>query len=476
MAKPRSPLIRFFRSLFPSRWVVLVLLFLLIRLPLLWLGMPTTLSELHYALLGERLQEGFVLYRDVYDTTAPLSGAVYWLVDALFGRSYLTYRLLATFLVMYQAFLLNSIFNRNQVFAQRSFVPALLYMLFGSIFFEMDVLSPLLMGYTFIIQAVYFLTAISKEASNVRRLFNAGFMLGLAALFYLPWVWFLVLGFFAIIFFASGAFRSVLLMLTGFAFPFSVVLTVFMYQDALVPFLEFGLAWSWQFKFTFVLPFWQVMKIAAIPLGVLFLSFLSLPFVNLGINYQARFLQFMLIWLLVVGLVLLSGHDGSAKTLIMLLPLLAYFGVFLFSWQSKKIWIAEIFFLVIVAGVVVMRYNPLNLVYPSIGISPEAIQVKDAPQYRVLQNKQLLVLGPDVNFYQRNHLGSPYLRWDLAQPYFGRLNRYHSLFTIFQDLRKNPPAYIVDQVNLMPELQYKLPIVFNRYEKVDDGPFYKRVR
>ncbi|WP_197088591.1 hypothetical protein [Rufibacter radiotolerans] len=462
--------------MFPSRWVVLGLLFLLIRLPLIFLELPMTLSELHHLLLGERLHDGFMLYQDVYDTTAPLSAGIYWLLETLSPRPFLLHRLLATFLIGYQAFLLNYIFNRNQVHPYRSYVPALLYMLFGSIFFELDVLSPLLLGHTFVLLAVYSLTAISKEASNGGRLFKAGFMLGLAALCYLPLMWFLVLGFFAIIYFASVAFRSTLLMLTGFAFPFSVVITFFLYQNALIPFLEEGLAWSWQFGFAFGLPMKQVLTIAALPLAFLALSLLSLPLITLGPNYQARFLQFMLIWTIVVIPVLISGHDGSAKGLIVVLPLISYFGIFLFSWWGKRIWIAEILFLVIVAAVVVIRYNPFGMVYLPLGIDPELVQVREAPRYRQVQGQRLLVLGPDLNYYQHNRLGSPYLRWDLAQPYFGQLDNYQSLFTILQDLRQSPPDYIVDQKNLMPELQYKLPVVFQRYERVENGPFYKRVR
>ncbi|MFB9863052.1 hypothetical protein [Rufibacter immobilis] len=469
-------MIRFFRSLFPSRWVVLVLLFLLLRLPLLFFGLPTTLSELHHVLVGERLHQGYTLYQSLYDTIGPLSGAVYGLLDMVAPKSYLAHRLLAMALIAYQAFLLNFIFNRNQVHPFKSFVPALLYLLFGSIFFELDILSPLLLGHTFVLLAVYSLTVISKEATNAGRLFEAGFMLGLAALCYLPLVWFLVLGFFAIIYFASNAFRSTLLMLTGFVFPFTVVLTYFLYQNALVPFLEQGLAWSWQFTFDFGLPIKQVLMVAALPLGILVLSFLSLPLINLGPNYQARFLQFMFIWAIVVVLVLISGHDGSAKGLILLLPLLAYFGLFLFGFWEKRFWVAEILFLVVAAGVVAMRYNPLGVVYHPLGIDPELVQVRDAPQYRQVQGERLLVLGPDLNYFQHNSLGSPYLRWDLAQPYFGRLNYYEALFTILQDLRKAPPTYIVDQKNLMPELQYKLPLVFQRYEKVDDGPFYRLVK
>ncbi|MGV3539037.1 MAG: hypothetical protein ACO1OQ_04455 [Rufibacter sp.] len=298
----------------------------------------------------------------------------------------------------------------------------------------------------------------------------------MAALCYLPLLWFLGLGFIAILYFASGAFRSTLLMLTGVMFPFSVIFTFFLYQDALLPFLEQGLAWSWHFKFTFVLPFWQILKVAAIPLAVLVLSFMSLPLVNLGLNYQARFLQFMLLWVVVTVMVLISGHDGSAKGLLLLLPLLAYFGVFLFSWSGKKIWIAELLFLVIVTGVVAMRYNPLNLVYYSLGIEPERVQVREASVYRQVQGQRLLVLGPDLNYYQHNQLGSPYLRWDLAQPFFGRLHYYDALYTIYQDLKDNPPAYIIDQQNLMPQLQYKLPAVFLRYERVGEGILYKLVR
>ncbi|WP_066832801.1 hypothetical protein [Rufibacter ruber] len=86
------------------------------------------------------------------------------------------------------------------------------------------------------------------------------------------------------------------------------------------------------------------------------------------------------------------------------------------------------------------------------------------------------MLGPDLNYYQHNHLGSPYLRWDLAQPYLGRLHYYDALFTVYQDLRKNPPTYIVDLQGLMPELQYKIPALFQRYERVGNGVFYRLVQ
>ncbi|QHL88046.1 hypothetical protein GU926_11630 [Nibribacter ruber] len=470
-------MIRFFRSLFPSRWVVLVLLFLLIRLPLLFFGLPATLTELHHVLLGERLHGGFIMYQDVYDTTAPLAAGLYKWLDALFGKSYLAHRLVALVLTIYQAFLLNYIFNRNQVHPQKSFLPALFYLVFSSVFFEMDVLSPVLLGHTFVLLGVYSLTAISKDGSNAQRLFKAGFMLGLAALCYLPLIWFLVLGFLAIIYFASSAFRSTLLLITGFVFPFSVVVTYFLYRDSLMPFLELGLAWSWQFRFTFVLPFIQVLKVGAIPLGVLALSLITLPLVNLGLNYQARFLQFVLIWLIVVGLVLVSGHDGSAKGLILFMPIIGYFGVFLFTqWTGKKVLINEVFFLVLLAGTLFMRYNPLGLVYSALAIEPDLIQVRELPKYQQVQNERILVLGPDLNYYQQNSLGSPYLRWDLAQPYFNNLARYDALFTIYQDLRKAPPAYIIDQKSLMPELQYKLPALFNRYKREGNSLVYKLVR
>ena len=71
-------------------------LVLALRLPLLlWLERPLSGAELRLQLLGERLHGGALLYRDLYDGTAPLAAAVAALLEAALHRPTLLYRLLA---------------------------------------------------------------------------------------------------------------------------------------------------------------------------------------------------------------------------------------------------------------------------------------------------------------------------------------------------------------------------------------------
>jgi hypothetical protein len=290
-------LISYFKRILLSRLLLLVLLFLAIRLPLIFLGIPMTLPELKNMVLGERLSEGFVLYRDVYDTTAPLSALIFWLLDVLFGRNILVYRCLAALLLFLQGMRLNATFNQHAVLPEKTYLPALLYFLFGSIFFELDTLSPLLIGLTFLIFALSFLLAPPKEGFSNPNLFKAGFLLGLAALCHLPLMLFVGLAFFATLFFAFNAFRSFLLLVCGFLFPYSVVFTFFLYAGALPNFIQYNLLSAWEFRIVFLLPALDLLKILTVPLLAL-AFFVGYGIVRMpGLNYHLKVFQLMLLWL-----------------------------------------------------------------------------------------------------------------------------------------------------------------------------------
>ena len=117
--------IRFFNSVLVTQPIFLVLLFLAIRLPLQLWGVPVTMPELKFMVLGERMQEGAALYRDIFDSTGPVAALVFWIIDLLDGRSLFVYRVLAAFLLLLQALNLNFIFKQFQVFAQKTYLPAL---------------------------------------------------------------------------------------------------------------------------------------------------------------------------------------------------------------------------------------------------------------------------------------------------------------------------------------------------------------
>ena len=232
-------MLRFFRSSLPAQLLVLLGLLLALRLPLLALrGLPLTAGELGALLVGERVHGGALPYRDLYSGMAPLAAYFFAGLDWLDARPVFLYRVLALALLLLQALRLNFVLNRADVFPDRGYLVALAYLLLSSLSTDLDALSPLLLGHTFVVFALSALLPTSREGYDNRRLFRAGFLIGLAGLCYLPLVLFAAVGLLAVIIFAANAFRSFLLLLCGLLFPYAVAATCFLYSGALPGFVQ----------------------------------------------------------------------------------------------------------------------------------------------------------------------------------------------------------------------------------------------
>ncbi|MDX5436448.1 MAG: hypothetical protein LPK03_04600, partial [Pontibacter sp.] len=384
-------MISYFRSILPSRLVLLILLFLGIQLPLILLDIPATAPELLHMLVGERLADGYSMYRDIYDNTAPLSALVFWLLDVAAGRSFLAYRLTAMGLLLLQALLLNNILNRHNVYASKNYLPALLYLVLGSLSFEYNMLTPLLIGNTFLILSLPYIITLSREGFDNSRLFVGGFMLGLAAMCFLPLGVFLLVGIFAVIFFASNTFRSTMLMLCGFAFPYAVLLTYYLYTNTGQEFLELHLLRPWQLQVAFLRPPADVAKLMAIPAVILLLSLLSAASLPQRLVFQVKFQQLMWVWLVASLLVIFTRDEISVATFVLVLPAVAYFGEFLFT-SNRKPWLLNVIFLVVLAGVLVLRYRRIIGINEFLLLDESPLLLPEQPPLAI-QNKTVVVLG-----------------------------------------------------------------------------------
>jgi len=412
------------------------------------------------------------MYRDVFDATGPLSAFIFWIIDFLDGRSVFVYRFLAAALLLFQALNLNFIFNRHQVFPQKNYLPALFYILGGSFFFEFDTLSPLLIGQTFVVYSLRYLIVVSKEGSNNPKLFKGGFFIGLAALSYLPFSLFLLTAYFAVAFFASNTFRSFLLLLCGFFFPFAVSGTYYLYNDALSEFRQFYFLSSGLAGFNFLIAPLDLLKLLALPLLLMIGGFFAALNTNQGLVFQQKVQQLMFIWLGTAVLIFFLSPEISALNFLFFLPALAYYSYFLFRAQQRW-WIAEIVFLSILALLLAVRFaTPLGL-DKILNVNSSALQLRNDPKYRKIVNGRLLVLGPDFQYYAYNYAASPYLDWNLAQQDFSNLDTYFGVFTLHENLAGNLPDFIVDEVGLMPKLVYHLPTVFGRYEPAGAPQLYR---
>lgn len=471
-------MLQFFKSSLLTRLVVLLLLLLALRLPLLWWGIPLMPVELRSLLIGERLHSGARLYLDVYDSTAPLAAALAGLAELAGNRLLWVHRLLALALFTFQALRFNFVLNRADVHPERGYVGALVYLLLGSITPDLDILSPLLLGHSFLIAAFSALLPTSREGYDNRRLFRAGFLIGVGALCYLPLALFLLLGLFAVIIFAASSFRSFLLLLCGFFFPYAVVATFFLYTNSLPGFSQFHLqpTFSGLVAGADGLPLWVQLRLLVLP-GLVLLLGLGRSFaIPPGLVFQVKFQQLMLVWLVVAVAMGAAGGGRAPGTLVLILPPLTYFSLYL--WQkNRRAWVPELLLLAVAAGVLVMRYRSALFLDAVIPIPPESrYAVQPNPRYAFLQGQQILVLGPDMRPYAQNRLTTPYLDWQLAQTDLGRLNEYDAVFRVARNFQAAPPRYLIDQRGLVPELQYKIPAIFGRYELTNTPGVYRLKR
>ena len=117
----------YFRINDPYRLVIIFFLLLLFRMPYLissdWLSIP----ELEWMLVGEKLNEGALLYVDVIDDIGPLSAMVYKGFDFLFGRSPLTIQIIGLIVFFFQIFYINFLALKHKMYNENNYLPVQKY-------------------------------------------------------------------------------------------------------------------------------------------------------------------------------------------------------------------------------------------------------------------------------------------------------------------------------------------------------------
>lgn len=458
-------MLQFFRTYDPFRLLTVLLFLLALRLPLLlnvfFSDIPLLSPVFDFMLIGERVSEGNAIYKEVFAGIAPLSAWFYAGLDMLFGRSVFGYAVVGTGLLFIQAIIFNTLLLRRDFLLDRGYVPAMLYVFFGSVSFDYFNVSPVLLSLTFLLLLVREIFTLT-ENTNDQTLFTIGLYLGIATLFHLPSSIFLFWVSLGLGVFRSTSFRQHLLVLFGFVFPILLLSLYFFWNDSLIDFVvQYFNSISVAPKF--YLSIQDFIIILAFPMLFLVLTVFNMFSGRSLTNYQSYCRQMMLFWLVASVFSLLLCKYWLPFQFVLFLPPIAFFGTYyLFSIERK--WIAELLFLSVLSGIGVQLWSTRTEIFYPLDYT-EAIMKK--PSNFNLKNEKIWVFGENHSYYIDNKPVTPYLDWKLTQSRIEELDNYQALLLFYNQIEKEKPQFIIDNEKQLQPLFQRIPLLSENYSTKD---------
>jgi hypothetical protein len=436
---------------------------------LIFFSFPTTVPTLLWMVLGERLSEGYYLYVDVIDDTGPLSAGVFSGLHLLFGRSEFVYLLLGRILALFQIFYWNRTLIKYRVFDENTYLPAIIMAALFHFSFDLMSLSPTLLGSTFLMLALGQLfshTVLQKESSESTLLI--GIYGGLATGFHWNFVFFLPFLIFTGLAVSSFTIRQLFLSIMGFVVPLLLILVFYFWNDGLTQTLSLlPLVFTYP-KYTYHdylswLPPGSLALVLAVA-GFFIGSF----FRGATINQQKQ-RQLVLSWLLFsVGLFFLVKNRASYQ-LVVFIPGLTYLITQFFLYFNWNLVIRPLFFALTLAVPLwgMTYWNARTAIDSSYFVPSVSEAVPGA-------TSEVMVLGADCSPYLSASLDGPFLNYQMSKSYLSQEKTLQQKAQLFQMLRQQIPARVLDQEGLFGQLLEELPALKEYYVEGSPGVYTKK--
>lgn len=456
-------MLNFFRGYSSVHLFVLVLFFLVIRIPFFLYESPILVPELGWMLVGEQMNRGFILYKDIWDNVSPLAGAVYWGMDLLFGRSQFAYYCVALVISLFQILYFNYIFVSRDMFPERSVIPGAIYALLLSISFDMVTLSPMLMSTTFLLLALGGMVRVVAKRQATREAFEMGIYIGTATLFYLPSALFFFWVIISLLFYSIASIRNYFLVVIGTILPLFMTALIIYQNNAADSAVRNIFNSIFDIQSFDLNSLYSTLISLFVPVLTGILGFMKMNTLKRFFNYQIRMQQVMALWAIFALFSVPFKQYLAPIQFLNFIPAIAFFATFFFI-NSKNWLYTELKFITIVLIILSVQYFGLiNFLPGAKPIQLETLRVKEAVLPAEINNRKILVLGADEGEYLHNLSATPYLNWELASNYLANLESFDSVIHIYDSFRKDPPDYVIDKVNLMPKIFARIPELKSDY-------------
>jgi hypothetical protein len=457
-------LIRYFRINDPYRLVGLFILLLIIYAPLFLFDQHLTVPELKGLILGEKQNEGYRMYHDVVDSTAPLAAWTHEILDSLFGRSVQIRHILAFIIIFLQSAYVGILFISKKVFSENTFIPSFIFSLLFFFSYDTLALSNELLGSGFLLLA---LNNIYKEIEfrneHDESIFNVGLCISLASLFAFAFVVYLFCAIVILVLFTRSNIRKYLLLIFGFLLPHFLTITIAFLNDSTAELWRYYYQANFSFERSVYVNGQTLLTLGAIPLLYLVISLVMLNREARFSKYQSQIVQVILLWLGFSILFVLYAKDLRPQTFIVFIPGLALLLTHFFLLIRRKKFVhlnAWILFIGIISVAYLARFEKIDLVsYSELNVN------SDTPD---LRGKRILVLENDPDLYATNYLATPFLNWKLSEEIFRGPDYYNNVTRVYHFFRKDPPEIIMDKEDLMSGFFNRMPAIKTEYVREGD--------
>jgi hypothetical protein len=442
----------------------------MIFLIIIWLLATIILNQFHLQpytwefknyLIGQNLNHGYRIYKDIRENIGPLSANFYQLIDLLhIPTSWNAF--IATGIIVLQAIVFQQTISRYLLLPDLGNLPFFLYSLFFHFSMEFLVPNGSMLGLTFLLLAWNEILAQQSTLKVTDRIFLIGLYIGIASIFFLSYALFVFWAILSLLFYSSINLRQIILLLIGFSLIFVFTGLMFSYRDNFQSFIDVYK----NSAFTIDIPTTNQVKqivwayLPAIISGIWgFLKVINST--KIKSNAQ-KAQQTNLMWLLTSVIIIFIIPTVERINLVFLLPSLIYFTLNLF-YLFKSYWMKE---LLIITLLIAMMYS-LSNEWNEVG------QQRIEAQKLSIRNEKLMVLGPQIEEYQNNQMTGPFVNWELSKYLFTNLNQYKTIIIMYDYFAKDMPTYIYDPENNLKKLGYYLPELTNQYTLVANHLYKK---
>ncbi|HET8859803.1 hypothetical protein [Marivirga sp.] len=446
---------------------------LLIRLPYL-IGSEPLIYETNWLLIGEALNSGKDLYKDLVSPIAPLAGWIYMVIEFIFGKSILVLHILSLLLVTYQFSLFNNIMLRNKAYNENSYIPALIYALMMFTFYDFFTFSPALISLTFILLVLDNIYLRIENKLQDATILKTGIYMGLAVLFYLPSIFFLIATLLSFALLTSLVLRRYLLFIYGFSFPIIGTLIYFYWKDGLTSLYSQWINFNIFHSIDPILDFQSIFIIAIFPTIIFVFALYKTFSASRFTNYQVRVQQVMFIMFLAACGSWWFSEQQAPFELLVFIPSFSFF-IIHFVFQIKRRIRAEIFSIGFSIIIISITYTIFYQNSPICSYGDfNKLKKQESIYEKVINGKSTMILGGQTsNYAGAEKIATRYYHPQLSQVLLEEMTEKERLIALFDDIQKNEPEVILDFTGFFQKNHQELNFTKVSYQQKSTN-FYVR--